>query len=126
MKAIIVFIVGIISVTFFELRGDDDYSHCLAKYSSEWSKPCTQCADYSKSYRVYFRNECEQKLDVKVAAQESDKRWRTFNRLEMLPKDTIVAYACKGTGKYMTWVRRAGDQTFVFPSDEEINTQYGK
>lgn len=126
MKTISFYLIAIfISILLF-VKGEEDVSHCLVKYNSEWNKPCTQCSDYSKSYRVYFRNECEQKLDVKVAAQEADKRWRTFNRLEMLPKDTIVAYACKGTGKYMTWVRKTGDATFVFPTDEEINNQYSK
>lgn len=106
--------------------GREDFSHCLVKYKSEWSKPCSQCMDVQKSYRVYFRNECMQKLDVKCAAQESDKRWRTFTRLALAPNDTIVAYACKGTGKYLYWVREMNDNTVTLPSDEEINTQYNQ
>lgn len=109
----------------FKLKNEnDDLNKCLVKYKSEWSKPCTQCSDYQKSYRVYFRNECTAKLDVKCAAQESDKRWKTFTKLEMMPNDTIVAYACKGAGKYLYWVRNSGDATVQFPSDEEINEQY--
>ncbi|CAN5603455.1 hypothetical protein BH11BAC2_BH11BAC2_15220 [soil metagenome] len=107
-------------------KSEEDVSHCLVKYKSEWSQPCTQCTDYSKSYRVYFRNECMQKLDVMCAAQESDKRWKTFTRLDLAPNDTLTAYACKGSGKYMSWVRKAGDKTVVFPSEEEVNVQYGK
>ncbi|MBK7964076.1 MAG: hypothetical protein IPK10_01290 [Bacteroidetes bacterium] len=104
----------------------DDLNKCLVKYKSEWSKPCSQCTDYSKSYRAYFRNDCTELLDVKVAAQEKDKRWKTFSRLNMHPNDTIVGYACNGTGKYLYWVRRTGDDAIVFPSDEEINTTFAK
>ncbi len=107
-------------------RSQDDLNHCLVKYKSEWGKPCLQCLDYSKSYRVYFRNDCTEKLDVKCAAQQADKRWKTFTRLEMMPNDTIVAYACEGNGKYMKWVRRSGDTMTAFPGDEEINETYSK
>jgi hypothetical protein len=105
-------------------KGDDDLNHCLVKYKSEWSKECSQCLDFSNSYRAYFRNDCTKKIDVKVAAQEVDKRWKTFVRLEMNPKDTVVAYACKGTGKYLYWVRESGDNTVVFLTDDEINEQF--
>lgn len=107
-------------------KSEDNVNACLVKYRSEWYKPCSQCLDYSKSYRAYFKNTCKEQLDVKVAAQETDKRWRTFSRLNMAPGDSIVAYACKGTGKHMMWVRKAGDQVIVFPTDEEINQQYSK
>jgi len=65
-------------------------------------------------------------LDVKVAAQEKDRRWKTFSRINMQPKDTIVGYACNGNGKYLYWVRKAGDNIIVFPTDDEINNQFAK
>lgn len=119
-------VVLVVTALFFAEvgKGDDDINHCLVKYKSEWSKECSQCLDYSKSYKAYFRNECAKKIDVKVAAQEADKRWKTFVRLEMNPKDTVVAYACKGTGKYLYWVRESGDNTVVFLTDDEINEQF--
>jgi hypothetical protein len=107
-------------------KGEEDVNHCLVKYKSEWNKPCLQCLDYSQSYRVYFRNECNETIDVKCAAQQVDKRWKTFTKLSMVPNDTIVAYACKGNGKYMKWVRKSGDTTVPFPGDEEINELYTK
>jgi hypothetical protein len=106
--------------------GYDEYNRCLVKYKSEWSKPCSQCQDHSKSYRAYFRNECSAVIDVKVAAQESDRRWKTFTRLSVQPGDTLVGYACKGTGKYLFWTRKAGDAAVVFPSDAEIDSKYTK
>ncbi len=132
MKRIISYSLGtllaftVILCLFSFSKPEEDINRCLVKYRSEWSKPCTQCTDYSKSYRAYFRNECSEKLDVKVAAQENDKRWKTFSRLNMEPGDSIVAYACKGSGKYLYWVRKAGDNVIVFPTDDEINQQYAK
>jgi hypothetical protein len=38
------------------LHGEEDLNRCVVKYKSEWGKPCTNCLDYSKSYRAYFRN----------------------------------------------------------------------
>lgn len=126
MKTIIISLL--LSGWFFvwPVKQNEDLNKCLEKYKSEWSKPCAQCPDASKSYRVYFRNVCDEKLDVKCAAQESDLRWRTFTRLELAPGDTIIAYACKGNGKYMYWVRTAGDASQPFPPDEAINEQFRK
>ncbi|MBK9401842.1 MAG: hypothetical protein IPN36_13625 [Bacteroidetes bacterium] len=132
MKRAITYTLGsllaftIMLCVFSIAKSEEDINRCLVKYRSEWSKPCSQCQDYSKSYRAYFRNECKENLDVKVASQEADKRWKTFSRLNMQPGDSIVAYACKGTGKYLYWVRKAGDAVIVFPTDEEINNQYAK
>lgn len=111
---------------FQPVQEDDNLQNCLEKYRSEWSRYCSQCSDYSKSYRAYFRNVCRDTLDVKVAAQETDKRWRSFTRLALPPGDSLVAYACKGTGKYLYWVRKPGAAQFVFPDDEAINQQYPK
>lgn len=123
---IAVLIFSVLLLSFKPFRQEAEMNKCLVKYRSEWSKYCMQCSDYSKSYRVYFRNECNEDVDVKVAAQESDKRWRSFSRLTMHPGDSIVAYACKGTGKYLYWVRKPGDAQYVFPTDEEINQQYAQ
>ena len=108
------------------VSGTEDHNRCLVKYKSEWSKPCSQCQDHSKSYRAYFRNECSEVLDVKIAAQETDRRWKTFTRLSLQPGDTLVGYACKGTGKYLYWTRKAGDEAVVFPADAEIDNKYTK
>ena len=124
LGSVLAFTLLLCVFSFSEIN--DDVNSCLVKYRSEWSKPCTQCTDYSKSYRVYFRNECNELLDVKVAAQEKDRRWKTFSRINMQPKDTIVGYACNGNGKYLYWVRKAGDNIIVFPTDDEINNQFAK
>ncbi|MEP7264545.1 MAG: hypothetical protein ABI772_08605 [Bacteroidota bacterium] len=116
----------IFSLLLLIAQGGEDVNQCVVKYKSEWGKPCTNCTDYSKSYRAYFRNECYTKLDVKVAAQENDLRWKTYTILGMGPQDTIVAYACKGTGKYMIWPKKSGDTSIELPSDDQINQLYNK
>ncbi len=113
--------------SFTALMPDDrDWNDCLKKYESKWGEYCVQCQDYKNSYRVNLRNVCAEKIDAKVAVQESDKRWRTFIKTQMSPGDTMIAYACNGTGKYLYWVCRAGDKSTVLPSDEEINAGYSK
>ncbi|HOS49479.1 MAG TPA: hypothetical protein PLG57_12610 [Bacteroidia bacterium] len=124
MRGILLVVILMVMMTSF--RQTDELSGKLVKYRSEWGKACTQCKELNGTYRVYFKSTATQALDVKVAAQENDKRWRVFSRLAMQPNDSIVAYACKGTGKYMSWVKAAGDNSITFPTDEEINLQYGK
>jgi len=120
---VVVLIVGFISSAFLE---EDDLAKYIIKYKSEWGKSCLQCIESKGTYRVYFKNTYSDKLDIKIGVQEKDKKWRTFQRLNFVPKDTIVAYACKGTGKYMIWAKASDDSSTELPKDAEINLQYGK
>ena len=115
------FVLAAVTVLITASNGNEDVSTCMVKYKSEWGKPCVSCTEYGKSYRVYFRNECYNKVDVKVAAQENDKRWKSYTKIEVGYADTIVAYACKGTGKYLIWVKKSGDTAVDFPSDDEVS-----
>lgn len=117
-------VLSVLFVFFSAMKKEEDLNDCLKKIKSEWSKPCLQCTESTKSYRVYFLNTCTVPLDVKLAAQEKDRRWKTFSFRQVQPGDTLVAYACKGTGKYLYWVKDPEDLYFVFPTDEEINTTY--
>ncbi len=101
-------------------KGYDDVSKCLVKYRYEWGQPGSQCQESSKTYTVYFRNECYKKINAKLAVQEKDKRWKTFTRLSLGYNDTIVGYACNGTGKYLYWAIESTDKSNQLPSDEEI------
>jgi hypothetical protein len=99
-------------------------TECLKKSSSEWGSNCGACYNSSKSYRVNLKNICKENIDVKVAVQEKTMRWKTFNQNNLPPADSISAYACDGTGKYVFWTRKAGDKTIVFPTDDEIEKEY--
>ena len=116
--SLLAFIGVMISLTWS--KAFEDVNKCIVKYRYEWGQPCNQCKESSKTYTVYFRNECYKKLDVKLAVQESDKRWKTFTRLSMAPLDTLFAYACNGTGKYLYWVKSSDDNSNPLPTDEEI------
>ena len=41
-------------------------------------------------------------------------------------QDTVVAFDCNGTGSYLRWSRKAGDETKTFPTKEEVNAVYAK
>ena len=62
--------------------------------------------------------------EVKVAMQEENGTWRTFPIKALGARESMTAYACKGTGKYMYWVRRVNDTEILLPSDQEILTEY--
>ena len=118
---VVVLIVGFVSSAFLE---EEDLAKYIVKYKSEWGKSCLQCMESKGTYRVYLKNTYTEKLDIKVGVQEKDKRWRIFQRLSFSPNDTIVGYACKGTGKYMVWTKLSSDSSTELPSDGEINAQY--
>jgi hypothetical protein len=103
-----------------------DLNECVKKYRAEWGRTCSACKQDGNTYTVFLRNECDQVVDVKCAVQEKEKRWRTFTRLSLAPKDSMSAYACNGAGKYLYWVRKSGDKSIEFPTDEEINISYQK
>lgn len=101
-----------------------DYTDCLEKYRSDWGEDCSQCANSKDSYVVYLKNVCAESIDVMVCVQEADKSWRRFQHSGMAPKDSLRAYACEGTGKYLRWVRKAGDENVTFPTVADVNRDY--
>jgi hypothetical protein len=129
MKKIIMFLSFLFSSTLLysqETEQGDAYSNCLKKTSSKWADNCQQCFSSANTYRVYLKNICKENLDVKIGVQETTKKWRTFMRTNLAPDDSVSAYACVGTGKYIFWARKAGDKEVIFPTDEQINLKYIK
>lgn len=110
---------------------DQTYSECVSKISSSWGKPCQKCEsydgykrDFRNVYQVELKNVCNEAVELKVAMQESNGRWHTFPIKALGAGETMTAYACDGTGKYLYWVRRLNDTEIVLPSDQEILTEY--
>lgn len=101
-----------------------DWNLCLEKYASAWGEDCAKCQYKKDTYKVKLKNTCTDALDVVVCVQEADKSWRysAFNGVP--PRDSVIAYACKGTGKYLKFVRKAGNKEIILPTADQINAQY--
>ncbi len=105
-------------------KAQKSYSDCVEKYRSSWGEDCAQCATWNDSYIVYLKNTCTESIDVMICVQENDKKWKRFQHTSMASGDSLRAYACFGTGKYLAWGRRAGDESVVFPSIDQVNREY--
>ncbi|MBK9421517.1 MAG: hypothetical protein IPN44_10790 [Flavobacteriales bacterium] len=110
---------------------DQTYADCLVKASSSWGQPCSKCEnykgfqrDYSEVYQVELKNSCTEMMEVKLAMQEENGNWRTFPVKALQGGETMYAYACHGTGKYLFWARRMNDTQIVLPTDGEIVSAY--
>jgi hypothetical protein len=111
---------------------DQSFSECLVKTDSRWGAPCEKCEsyvegykrDWSGTYQIDLKNACRDVIEVKVAVQEKNGTWRTFPVRALGPDESMSAFACEGSGKYLYWVRKANDTEIVLPSDREIITEY--
>jgi hypothetical protein len=99
---------------------EKDYSDCLIKVHSAWSTVCGQCTSVENTYRIYLKNNCSETVESKVCVREKSNRWRIFHFRTIAPGDSVSAYACEGTGKYMHLTRKAGDMKVLLPDDHEI------
>ncbi len=101
-----------------------DWNDCLEKYGSAWGEDCLKCPYKKDTYKVKLKNTCTDALDVVVCVQEIDKTWKysLFNGVP--PRDSVIAYACKGTGKYLKFVRKAGNKEIILPTADQVNAQY--
>lgn len=112
----------------FSLRAQDQsWADCVVKASSAWGRPCEKCEnykgwkrDFSGTYQVALKNACNEMLEVKVAVEETGGAWRTFPVRTLAPGDSLNAFACHGTGKYLYWARRINDTEIILPTDGEI------
>ena len=111
---------------------DQNYAECVTKSQSNWGQPCEKCEAYTDSYKrdyrgvyqIELKNTCNDAVELKVAMQEGNGRWRTFPIKALAAGESMTAFACNGTGKYLYWVRRLNDTEILLPSDQEILTEY--
>lgn len=103
-----------------------DLRDCLVKTRSKWGDPCKGCDKYRDSYKVWFKNICDDPMDIKVAVQNSNKTWRIFDKENLASGDSVEVFSCEGTGKFLKWVRKAGDREIIFPTNADISKQYPK
>ncbi|GAB4287668.1 MAG: hypothetical protein Kow0068_13450 [Marinilabiliales bacterium] len=118
-----IIIAAYISVSFDD--GDDkNWNDCVEKYKSEWGQPIKGCTYNNKIYKAYYRNICDENIDVLISTMNKDNVWECFYKENMAPNDTLMIYTCNGTGSTLIWVKKAGDKEIVFPTCEEVNNEY--
>ncbi len=125
-------LIVLLLLAFWSSAQDQSYSDCLVKTASRWGAPCEKCEsyvegykrDWSGTYQIDLKNTCRDVIEVKVAVQEKNGTWRTFPVRALGPEESMNAFACEGSGKYLYWVRRANDSEIVLPSDRDIITEY--
>lgn len=103
---------------------DQDLNSCIQKASSKWGGNCLNYGFSESKYAVDLVNTCNEKLDLMSCVQRENGRWQCFYRMDMPQNDTLHAYACRGNGKYLKWVRKAGDINTKFPSLAQVNDEY--
>jgi hypothetical protein len=120
------FLITVLCMAFTTGPGTEtDYTDCMKKVGSgEWGEKCPDCKVYKDSYRVKYKNECAESLDVMICVQEKDKTWKKFMFHSIAPNDTMVVYACEGTGKVKKWAKKSGDNSIAFPTIDEVNKEY--
>lgn len=109
---------------YLNLQKEKDWDSCVQKESSSWGGRCLNYGFSEDMYNINLINSCSEDLDLMCCVQRINGQWRCFYRLDMSSDDTLTAYACKGTGKYLKWVRKAGDVQVKFPSLNEVNDKY--
>ncbi len=131
------FSISVLFACMFMLAGnvfaqDRNYSDCVVKESAKWGEVCEKCEYYKEAYKrsyeetfvLTLKNVCPESVEVKIAMQEKNGKWRTFPVKVVAQNETIDAYACKGSGKYLYWVRRLDDAEVILPTDSEILSEY--
>ncbi len=101
-----------------------DWNSCVQKADSEWGGQCLNYGFSEVKYTVHLVNRCTEVVDLMSCVQRENGRWQCFYRLDMKKSDTLHAYACRGNGKYLKWVRKAEDFTTKFPTLSEVNDEY--
>ena len=103
-----------------------DWNECLEKLSVNWGENCAECMDSKDTYNVYYKNICTEQIDVMVCVQEKLLNWRCQTSFGLASQDTIYAYACKGSGRYLYWVKESNGNPTFFPTLEEVNEKYAE
>ena len=131
MKKVILLIVLVLAA-FWAGAQDTNYADCLVKTNTKWGAVCEKCEfytegykrDYSGTLQIEMKNSCSVMVEVKMAVEEKNGSWRTFPIRVLEPQESLSAFACHGSGKYLYWVRRVDDTEIILPSDKEILTAY--
>lgn len=125
-------LLSLLLATVLAKAQDQSYADCVMKATSTWGAPCEHCQsyvdgykrDFSGTYQLELKNVCSDIIEVKVAVQEKNGTWRTFPIRALGANESMSAFACEGSGKYLYWARRANDTEIILPTDRDIITAY--
>lgn len=109
---------------YISASSEQDWNACVQKKADEWGGKCLNYGFSEGKYTVHLVNTCNEKVDLMCCVQNENMRWHCFYRMDMNANDTLHANACHGSGKYLKWVRKAGDVLTKFPSRKDVNDQY--
>ena len=125
------FSISFVVLTMFMLlsinsNAQKNYNTCLKRLNTSFGEATEKCT-YSKDiFKAEYQNTCNEAVDVAIALQRTDKKWDCFYYDAVKPNAKVNVFVCKGTGKSLKWVKKAGDKETTFPTKEEINEMYKK
>jgi hypothetical protein len=127
-KILSITLIYFVFFTFLSLNSNDDkdYNTCLERYDTNWGEACPDCTYSPDIFKAFYKNICDEPIDVLISLQKKDKKWDCFYFENVKPNEKLTTFVCKGTGKTLKWARKAGDKEIVFPTKEEVNEQYKK
>lgn len=114
MRFLTSFLAFLIVTAAYGQRPED----CIIKLKSGWG-PIASCTG-EDSYHVILRSDCSSSVDLVCGLQERSGEWKVFQKNQLASGDTLLAFACDGSGKFQYWVRFAGDTSHL-PTYDELN-----
>lgn len=109
---------------YISANSEQDWNACVQKHADNWGGRCLNYGFSEGKYSIELINTCSEKVDLMCCVQNENQRWHCFYRMDMGSNDTLYANACHGSGKYLKWVRKAGDVLTKFPTRQQVNDQY--
>jgi hypothetical protein len=116
----------LIALLAFKIKQDEnDLKNFVKKVKFKWGETCSQCTNNADTFTVYYVNTSPKNLDIMIGVrEETPKSWRLATFYGVSKNDTLRCYACKGTGGSLVWAREAGDKSYAFPTQQEVDSTY--
>ena len=124
LRLFLMLLFGLFPQIYHTAIAEVDWNECLEDLNAKWGTNCNNCMDSKDTYRVSYKNVCLEDIDVMICVQEKYLNWRCYTRFGLESQDTIFGYACKGSGRHLYWVKKAGNNQISFPTLEEVNEKY--
>ena len=101
-----------------------DLNDCeLEVVKKEFQDHYYRCSEHSYDpFVVIVKSVCNRKVDARLYVKEKSKRWEVFKKNNLAPGDTMLGFACDGTGKFKWEIRLPGDNSFT--PENELNADY--